>query len=405
MNFGGKKLIFLGFIVVLLLGIPITVYLIQQQTEVRSRAEKSTNLSFSPASTQTNPLQKQIGDAIPLDITVDPGKNLVSFIKLEIQYDPDKLATASSNAFQANTVVFPSVLEGPIYSPGKISVTLSVGPDPTKAIQSVVKAATVNFKAIGNTAAGSPTLVQYGVSTQVLSIGTSDQASENVLSTAAPAAIVIGGSGGGAPTTQPIPTGITPTSEPTPTLEPTVEPVPTTNATPTPTVIAGTGVPTEPPVCSQLVADRATTGNAPFSLTLTANGTDSDGTIGKVTFNFGDGQVDTVTTAGGIGTNSVNVSVAHTYNNIGTYQASAILTDSGNAVSDSSTCKLTVTVQSPSGGTGGTGGTGGSDPTPTLASGAATPTMAPSGTFEVAMGVGIFALLLIIGGGFLFFGL
>src|SRR3954471_10323760 len=133
MRFSGKKIFLGGFIAVLLVGIPLTVYLLQQQQEVRSHAEKSTNVSFSPDSSQTTPLQKNVGDVIPLDITINPGKNLVSFVKLEIQYDPEKLATDSANAFQANNVVFPSILEGPVYSAGKISVTLSVGPDPTKA--------------------------------------------------------------------------------------------------------------------------------------------------------------------------------------------------------------------------------------------------------------------------------
>src|SRR5205823_5958346 len=113
---------------------------------------------------------------------------------------------------------------------------LSVGPDPTKAIQSVVKAATINLKAIANTPAGTPTLVTYGATTQVLSIGSNDQASENVLSSETPATIIIGGaapsgnpSGGpsGNPSDQP--TQAIPTGTPTPTT-----PIPTSATTDTP---------------------------------------------------------------------------------------------------------------------------------------------------------------------------
>src|SRR6185437_7862472 len=161
MNLNGKKLFLIGFIVVLLVGIPLTVWFMQKQTNVEQHAQASTNVAFSPDSSASSPISKNVGDSIPLDITVDPGKNLVSFVKLEIQYDPTVLATASADAFKANTNAFPSVLEGPIYSPGKIAVTLSVGPDPTKAIQSKVTAATVTFTALKSTPPGTPTLVSY----------------------------------------------------------------------------------------------------------------------------------------------------------------------------------------------------------------------------------------------------
>lgn len=399
MRFSGKKIFLGGFLAVLLVGIPVTVYLLQQQQETRSRAEKSTNVSFSPDSTQTTPLQRKIGDVVPLDVTINPGQNLVSFVKLEIQYDPEKLQVDETNGFQANNVVFPSVLEGPVYTPGKISVTLSVGPDPTKAIQTIVKAGTLTVKALANTEAGVPTVITYGTSTQVLSLGSNDQASENVLSSPIPAYITIGD---GAVPTEGIPTAV-PSDGPTATLAPTNAPLPTDAAatptlavsvTPAPTGTGKDGGPNEAPVCNTLVLDRDATGNAPLSVTFGANGTDSDGTISKVTFNFGDGQVSDVTQAGGIGTATVNAQVSHTYNNPGTFQASAILTDSGNSVSASDACTQTITVTASS--SGETGGTGGPDVV-------VQPTIAPTGSADVAIGVGIVSLLLVLGGGLLFF--
>lgn len=400
MNFNGKKLFLVGFIVVLLVGIPLTVYLLQQQQEVRSRAEQSTIVAFSPDSTQAAPIQKNVGESIPLDISVDPGKNLVSFVKLEIQYDPDVLATDSANAFQANTTAFPSVLEGPVYTPGKIAVTLSVGPDPTKAIQQKVTAATVTFQALKETPPGTPTLVTYSTNTQVLSIGSNDQASENVLSSTTPATIAIGG---GAEPTEPIPSG-----SPTPTVPvsetPTAAPVnptdfPTPTFAPSPTTPISDGSPGATnilPVCSSLVVDRETTGAAPFAITFTANGSDSDGTISKVTFNFGDGQVSDVTEAGGIGTASINVQASHTYENPGTYQASTLLTDSSNDVSTiDANCQQTITVTEASSSAQPDGGT--------VEQPQAQPTIPPTGPAELAMGAGIAALMLIFGGAFLFF--
>jgi hypothetical protein len=401
MNFSSKKLFFIGFVVILLVGIPLSIYLLQQQQEVRSRAEKSTNISFSPDSTASAPIQKSVNDSIPLDVTVDPGKNLVDHVKLIIQYDPEVLATASANAFKANAVAFPSTLEGPVYSLGKIAVSLAVGSDPTKAIQQKVTAATITFKALKNTPAGTPTLVTFTTETQVLSIGSNDQASENVLSSATPATIVIGGSTTVTPTapagtivptspaSTPQPTDIAPTSVST-----TVAPTSEVTAVPT-TPISDTGTPGTPPVCNSLTVDRETTGNAPLSITFGANGSDVDGTISKVTFNFGDSQVSDVTSSGGIGTASVNVQASHTYNNTGTYQASVVLTDSSNGVSTASdTCKQTITVTSAGSGGGGNNGGGTVD---------ASPTMPATGSTQVAMGIGIGTLILVLGGGLLFF--
>lgn len=397
MKFGGKKLFLIGFLVVLLVGIPLTVYLLQQNQEVRTRAEKSTILTFSPDSTQAAPLQKNVGDSIPLDITVDPGKNLVSFVKIEIQYDPTFLSLDQTNGFQANTTAFPSVLEGPIYASGKLDVTLSVGPDPTKAIQQKVKAATLTFKALKNTPAGTPTLVSYGVSpkTQILSIGSNDQSSEDVLSSAVPAIIAIGGAATGVtPTDQPIPTtSPVPTAEVTtiPTDVPTLAPdqpssTPAPSATPGPTSAPGTNA---APVCTSLVVDRAASGNAPFAITFTANGTDSDGTVNKVTFNFGDGQQSDITSSGGIGTATANVSASHTYSNTGTYQATAILTDSANGISTpNDNCKQTITVTATS-----SAGTGGGNPGGINA----------TGSFETSIAIAAAVTLLVVGGSLIFF--
>jgi hypothetical protein len=399
MRLNGKKLFLIGFIIVLLVGIPISIYFLQKQQETRTRAEKSTNLTFTPDSSQTNPIQKSIGDSIPLDIMVNPGTNLVSFVKLSIQYDADKLATDSAGAFEPNTTVFPTILEGPIYSSGKIEVTLSVGPDPTKAVQSLAKAGTITFKALANTVEGQPTVVTYSSTTQVLSIGSSDQASENVLSSTTPATIVIGGS---SPTVTgtpvPIPSGtLTPTVEltATPTIVVTNTPTPGPTETPTPTFTptpTGVGSINKEPECSSLAVDRETTGVAPFAITFTANGTDSDGTISKANFNFGDGAISgDITTSGGIGTNSVNIATSHEYKNAGTYTASAVLTDNSGGVSDSASCQQTILVQNAAGTT----------TTPGAATN--TPTMAPTGSVSTAMGIGAAVMFLIVGGGLLFF--
>ncbi|MGH7203888.1 MAG: PKD domain-containing protein, partial [Candidatus Levyibacteriota bacterium] len=179
---------------------------------------------------------------------------------------------------------------------------------------------------------------------------------------------------------------VSPTTGPSPTSPPPV-------ISPAPTSPPPVSTSTTPPLCTSLTVDRATTGTAPFSLTFTANGNaSSSGTVSKVSFNFGDGQVSDVTNSGGIGTSSVNVQASHTYTSAGTYQATALLTDSAGGVSvPSSSCSQTITVTAPS---GSATTPGGSNPTPT---------MPPTGSTAIAIGAGLGALALIIGGGLLFF--
>lgn len=392
MNISRQKILLFGFIAVMLVGIPLSLYGLSTQQVTEQQADKATSLSFMPETSEDEPLKKALNEEFALDVQVDPGTNLVSFLKLEINYDDTKLATSeAADAFKVNEAAFPVTLEGPVFTPGKIQVTLSVGSDPTNAVQTITDALTVKFKGIANTD-GVPTDITYGNTTEVLSIGGNDQASENVLLNVEPAVILIGESD----------STITPsvTVEPTATTipQPTDEPAPTNP--PAPTDIPPTAGPTginESPVCSALNIDREVTGNAPYSITFTAVGNDTDGTISKVTFNYGDGPVETVFETGGIGSNAVSVQRAHTYNNPGTYQASATLTDNAQGVSDANSCKITVTVLPAP--TSGGGGNGGLSPFP---SATIDPNLGPG---DVFIGAGVIALLFVVVGGLLFFAL
>lgn len=359
MNLGGKKFLLLGIIVVLLASIPATLYLLQKRQEVRTGAVASTTLSFSPATKTAG-----LGDEVKLDIMVNPGQNQVSFVKLNISYDPTKLSTVENSLVPASA--FPATLEGPTYTSGNIDASLSIGANPADVIQSPTKVANLTFKTLAITE-GSPTQISFGSQTQVLSIAQTDLASENVLSNTSPALITIN------------PAGAV-----------TVTPTITITTTPSATGPAGQNL---APTCTALNVDRITSGTAPFPITFTANGSDSDGTISKVKFNFGDGPVTDVTTAGGIGTNNVSVQTAHTYNNPGTYTASAIFTDDKGAVSTlTDTCKQTITVA-------------GTTPQPTVAASTPIPTLPPAGPDGKVLGVGIAGIILSILGGILFFAL
>ncbi len=247
------------FYIVLVVAVVVFVILLavsaaRMQQQYQSNATAATSLVFSPAAVNSN-----IGDVIPLTITLNPGTNEVSLVKLEITYNPTYFQPTSATAFVPNSAAFSTVLEGPIYSTGKVQVVLSVGNDPTKAIQQTATLGTLSLTALGNVT-NSP--VAFSSNTQAFSVSPNDSASENVISSTVPAVITVGQ--GGPTSAPPTPTTVvsTPTEAPTPTTPvfclgcppptqiPTTPVSPTSTMTPVPTSPAGgnntTTIPTQP---------------------------------------------------------------------------------------------------------------------------------------------------------------
>lgn len=323
----GKKILLIGFVIALLVAIPLVIYFFNQQQAVQTSSVPSTTLAFTPSSESVN-----LGEDVSFDVNVDPGSNSVSFVKALISYDATKLATGASG-FVPNTTDFPSIIQGPIYGPGTISITISIGATGTP-VQKLTRLGTLTLKAIAPTDSA-PSQITFGNQTQVLSIGATDQFNENVLSTTTPATISI-------------------ISSTTPTPIPTE--VPVTTLTPTPAdVQSGTGSSSdelslaspadaaEAPVCSSFTADRALSGTVPYNVNFTLIGTTS-ATVVKATFNFGDGTVTDLTQADGIGLTSVNALTSHIYNTAGTFSAFGTLTDADGVVSQVGTCTLILTI-------------------------------------------------------------
>ncbi len=206
-----KKLTLVAFLFLLLITIPVTLILISQQQDTRSKAAASTTMYFEPVSSSTAPITKNVGDTIDLDIYVDPGSNLVTFIRYQVTFDTTKLQLSTTEPITLNKAIFSSV-EGPVVANGTVAQSVSIGSDPTKAIQKVTKIGTLHFKAIGPTAQ-TPTSIVFGNLTQSLSSAGSDQASQNVLSSTTPANIIINGTANTSP--QP---SIAATSVPQPTI-------------------------------------------------------------------------------------------------------------------------------------------------------------------------------------------
>lgn len=187
-----KKIFLLGFIIVILIAIPFSVYIAQKRQSATTKATASTTLSFDPAS----PTMK-VDDVLALNVVLDPGSgtlaNQVSFVKLSISFDSSKFTTVTDsltpNPSSPNTLT--SILEDPVYEPGKASISLSIGADPTKVVTTKTKIAILKLKALSTTEANNPSSITFNGNTQVLSIASTDQTSENVLSTTTPATVTI----------------------------------------------------------------------------------------------------------------------------------------------------------------------------------------------------------------------
>src|SRR5258708_1511496 len=86
-----KKFFVFGFLIVLLVTIPIITYLVKTQTQGgKIKAAPSTVLSATTTNTTV-----AVGATVPVSIVADPGSNAISVVKLAISYDSTKFATAS----------------------------------------------------------------------------------------------------------------------------------------------------------------------------------------------------------------------------------------------------------------------------------------------------------------------
>lgn len=213
-------------IAIQLVALPIVLFAVKERQETRTQASASTTLSFMPTSTSTTPHTVNLGQSFPVDVVVIPSNNLITLAKLEINYDSSKLSLSEANPITINTTAFPQVVEGPVYSPGKIQIVVSTGFDYTRVIQSETKVLTINFKANSTV---NQSQVSFGTNSGLYSLGSGDSSNTSVLSATTPIFIKINAAP--TPTFTPVPT-----NTPTPSPKPTSTPTPTPTLTPTPTI-------------------------------------------------------------------------------------------------------------------------------------------------------------------------
>lgn len=332
-----KKVFSLITIFIFLLASILIIFQIKRNLDFRQRAATGDSVTFA-LTPETPPAGQTTFDTA---LTLNANGNDISGV--------DILITSSD----------PSVLKITGFTP-------ATTPNYDQALNAVdANGSSVHYVAVNKTAdpiIGAPT-IQLGT-LRVQQVGTATNASIAI----ATASTVIGRSvstgllfnAGSALFTYTVsPSTNTPTPSPTgSTGSPTNTPVPS-SSTPTPTFGFSSSPTTsvQPPSCISLNLDRATIGVAPYVVIFTINGTTPNASITKVTMNFGDGPTQDITQAGGIGTKTVGVSIAHTYNNPNTYTASVTITDNTGAVSmASAACSKTITVTQAVSQQGATGG-------------------------------------------------
>lgn len=340
-----KKLILLGFALVLLVGLPLTLFVLQNQTKPQSSAAASTQFSFSLPSGSL-----AVGQSFNADVIVDPGgQNQVSFVKVTFTYDGNKIDKASNSPVTIDTSKY-TILEQPAVNCDssnlcQVSFTISVGNTTSNIIKTATDVAKVALIAKVVTDPGTTTDLKFVTGqNQALSVATSDQPAENVFQSGKDGSLTIQNqtnSGG----------GTTDSTTPTPDTTTGSSGSGSSTTTDTGTGSGGSGgtgstaADTTTTSCSDFTAD-VNAGSAPLTVTFSATGTTPTDTIAKVTFNYGDGLVDDVATGSGIGTNTATTQISHTYQSNGTYTASAVFTTAGGNASSSTDCTQKITVGS-----------------------------------------------------------
>ena len=229
-------------IAIQLIALPLILLAVKERQETRTRAAANTALFFSPASTSDSPINVSVGQEFSVDLMVNPGSNMISLAKVDVSYDPAKVELSPINPVVINLDSFPITVEGPINSPGRIQIIVSIKPDEGVAVTTETKILTLNFIA---KEASSQTALSFGTDNQLLSIAPEDTFYDNVLETTTPATLAIGQGSTPTPTSEPnvseTPTP-TPSTSPTPTpgepspTPPETSPTPQTSPTPTPEV-------------------------------------------------------------------------------------------------------------------------------------------------------------------------
>jgi hypothetical protein len=221
-----KRFITIIAVILLIAAIPLTVWFVQQQQNIRSQAAPATTLYFNALT-----LSKQQGDTFPLDVTVDTGSNFIRVADIVVNTDPTKIKITGIS----QGTFLPTIVVAGAYTDSKATIVLAAPITAPANGKGVL--ATVTFQVVADS--GTSQITFTG------SRATAQDETKNVITGTTPATVTIGSSGT-TPTVTPTPTPTrtptpTPTGVSTQTPTPTPTPASTSIPTPTPTQAAGAG--------------------------------------------------------------------------------------------------------------------------------------------------------------------
>ncbi len=173
-----KRIVFIIVFILILLAIPLTVFLVSKNQEMRQRAAPATTLTLSPTS-----LSKQVGDEFTLEVHMDTATNQVVAVQVSLSFDPTKLEAEWIH----NGTMFPNIISSGVIGNGTASIALGAA-NTTTPITGTGMIATIKMKALAGTSA--PVSVKFTADTFVGALG---EGSTNVLTSTIPSTISISG--------------------------------------------------------------------------------------------------------------------------------------------------------------------------------------------------------------------
>lgn len=216
-----KKILGIVAIILLVLAVPVTIFILQRQQELRTRAAPATTFSVDPSS-----VTKSAGENFTVSVKIETGPNLIASADILLRYDP---AILDATKIQPGSFL-PGVqeIQNSVSTPGRVVYGIYTTGTNAQSGQGVLAIITFKGKASGTS--------QITFESQSKALGVAE--GTNVLSTTNPGSITIVGTTAqptNTPTPQPTqlpaqPTatpqpasgggGTTPTNTPTPTTKP-----------------------------------------------------------------------------------------------------------------------------------------------------------------------------------------
>lgn len=240
-----KKILLIIGIIIVLTSVPVGVFLVKREQELRLRAAPATTLFLSPDTRSWN-----VGEIFNVNVNVNTGGNQITSVDLVLNFDPAILEVI--NIIPGTFLPSPTEIQKNINNAtGSITYSFYTTRENAKSGEGVLAVISLKGKAAGISA------LTFSPQTVISAL----QEDQNVLTGATGGTYTI--SGGVSPTPTPTPTGgltptptsaLTPTSTPTSGLTPIPTPTPTSALTPiptpTPTTFSGQGggtIPTSTP--------------------------------------------------------------------------------------------------------------------------------------------------------------